>query len=552
MKIPSLKFPEKRLIFAWLAGIPLSYFALAFLDIFYTSFLGVILLTVTVHVPASLFMAYLFGRLQRAFKTKPVDAGIALVLFAALMIFLIHLTSTLGRFTLFFDSALLRLTPDLFIWFAIGTVLSLPVFLWLHARRQELHSTRLYAFVETHLGGILLAAIFFYVYFLIANAVNQPLFDFDDVFFDTDAKLWRQRFGTELYKDYYERTVHPFVLIVVRPWAGLIALFLKGNLLPASFVLIALTGAMCVFLVWFFVKEVVGSSTYALLIAALFGASTSQLVFGSLLETYGFLGATALIFVVLVLKDAPLWTYVVTGLAAFGITVSNAAQTAIVHLFVKCDFWQLVKYGLISAALIVPLSLLNNFVYPDAHPYLWDFSTLQWEEKNVFEPTLQRANYLGRVMALHSFVAPQPVLFKEDIPFIKIWMFRAALKKVPLRIAQYEDPFSTFVVTVWAGLILLGVVLFLKNLLRQDNRFSFAFLVTLLFYFVLHMRYGRDVFLYSSNWTYAILLTLALAWQELSAKRWFQLGLLAFLCLLLVNNSKLISTMLTVSSLHIR
>ncbi|MDP1545145.1 MAG: hypothetical protein Q8L87_03910 [Anaerolineales bacterium] len=547
-----MKLPDKRLFLAWLAGIPLSYIALAFLDTFYTPLLGVLLLTVVVQSFASLFMAYLFGRLGREFKTKSVDAGIALALFAALIVFLIHLALMLGRFPLLFDSSLLRLTPDLFIWFAIGTFLSLPAFLWLHARRHRLRSARLYAFVETHLGGILLAAVFFYIYFLIANAVNQPLFDFDDVFFDTDAKLWRQRFGTELYKDYYERTVHPFVLIVVRPWAGLIALFLKGNLLPASFVLIALTGALCVFLVWYFVKEIVGSSTYALLIAALFGASASQLVFGSLLETYGFLGATALIFVVLVLKDAPLWTYVVTGLAAFGITVSNAAQTVIVHVFVKRDLWQLAKYGLISAALIVPLSLLNNFVYPDAHPYLWDFSTLQWEEKNVFEPTLQRANYLGRVMALHSIVAPQPVLFKEDIPFIKIWMFRAALKKVPLRIARYDDPFSTLVVAVWAGLILLGAVLFLKNLPKRDNRFSFAFLLTLIFYFVLHMRYGRDVFLYSSNWTYAIVLALALAWQELSAKRWFQLGLLFFLFLLLANNSKLILTMLTVSSLHIQ
>lgn len=511
-----------------------------------------LLLTVIVQSFASLFMAYLFGRLGREFKTRSVDAGIALALFAALIVFLIYLTMMLGRFPLFFNSSILRLTPDLFIWFASGTLLSLPAFLWLHARRQRLRSARLYAFVETHLGGILLAAVFFYIYFLIANAVNQPLFDFDDVFFDTDAKLWRQRFGTELYKDYYERTVHPFVLIVVRPWVGLIALFLKGNLLPASFVLIALTGALCVFLVWYFVKEIVGRSTYALLIAALFGASASQLVFGSLLETYGFLGATALIFVVLVLKDAPLWTYVVTGLAAFGITVSNAAQTVIVHLFVKRDFRQLMKYGLISAALIVPLSLLNNFVYPDAHPYLWDFSTLQWEEKNVFDPTLQRANYLGRVMALHSMVAPQPVLFKEDIPFIKIWMFRAALKKAPLRIARYDDPFSVLVVAVWAGLILLGAVLFLKNLLKRDNRFSFAFLLTLIFYFALHMRYGRDVFLYSSNWTYAIVLALALAWQELSAKRWFQLGLLFFLFLLLANNSKLILTMLTVSSLHIQ
>jgi hypothetical protein len=355
-----------------------------------------------------------------------------------------------------------------------------------------------------------------------------------------------------LYKDYYERTVHPFVLIVVRPWANLISLFLKGNLLPASFVLIALTGALFVFLVWYFVKKVAANSLYALLIGALFGASASQLIFGSILETYGFLGALALIFIILLLKDAPLWTLAATGLAAFGITISNLAQTVIAHFMVKRDFRGLVKYGLIVAALIVPLNLLNNVVYPDAHPYLWRVDTLQFEEKNVFEITPQRANYLARVMALHSFVAPRPVLFKEDIPFIKVWMFRDTPRKEPLRIGQYDDPFSNFVAYLWAGFLLLGAVFFLKNFLKQDNRFPLAFILILLFNFVLHLRYGRDFFLYSPNWTYAIVLLLALAWRELAGRRWFQGSLLAFILLLLVNNSKLIHVMLTVSVLHVR
>src|SRR5690606_1737051 len=150
-----------------------------------------------------------------------------------------------------------------------------------------------YSFIEANLHGILIASVFFFIYVLLSNIFNQPLFNFDDIFFDTDARLYRARFGTENYKDIYWRTVHPFVLIVVRPWANIISLFLEGNLLYASFILIAFTGALVVFLVWYFVKEVTTNSLYALLIASLFGTSTSQLIFGSILESYGFLGTVA-------------------------------------------------------------------------------------------------------------------------------------------------------------------------------------------------------------------------------------------------------------------
>jgi hypothetical protein len=131
-------------------------------------------------------------------------------------------------------------------------------------------------------------------------------------------------------------------------------------------------------------------------------------------------------------------------------------------------------------------------------------------------------------------------------------MFRASIKRDPMRIAQYETWFDTTVAYIWLAFILLGGIFFLKNLRNQDNRFMFAFILILLFNFTLHMQYGKDVFLYATNWTYALILFLALAWRELADKRWFQIALLIFLALLLVNNSRLIFTMLSVSALHIR
>jgi hypothetical protein len=105
---------------------------------------------------------------------------------------------------------------------------------------------------------------------------------------------------------------------------------------------------------------------------------------------------------------------------------------------------------------------------------------------------------------------------------------------------------------VWLLLVAIGGALFLKSLFDQDNRFPFAFIFIVLFSFVLHMRYGRDVFLYSTNWTYAITLFLALAWRELSSKRWFQIPLLAFIGFQMINNARLILFMLLSAYLHLR
>jgi hypothetical protein len=284
----------------------------------------------------------------------------------------------------------------------------------------------------------------------------------------------------------------------------------------------------------------------------LFGTATAQLVFSSIIETYIFLAATALLFLVFLIKEKSNFFLVTAGLVAFGITVSNFAQTVIAHFFIKRDFKGIIKYGVIVLALIIPLTLLNNFFYPDSQPYFWEINSYKGEDHNSFEPTFQRANYLGRVMLLHSVVAPQPLILQEEIPFLKVWMFRASIKKDPMQIAQYETVLGNSLAFLWLGLILLGGYLFLKNFQKQDNRFFITFIAILLFNFLLHMQYGKDVFLYSVNWTYALILFLALAWRELANQKWFQISLLLFVVLLLANNSQLILTMLSTSAQHIQ
>jgi len=406
--------------------------------------------------------------------------------------------------------------------------------------------------IRENRNGIILALIFFCIYFLLVSIFNQPTFDVDDIFFDADAYLWRRRFATELVRDYYFRPVHPFVLIIVRPIIFVLSFFFNGNTQYAAFALNALAGALCVFLVWYFIKHFVNNQLYNLLITVLFGASTAQLVFSSLIETYILLAAVALLFIVFLLKDGSLFVLVITGLVAFGITVSNFGQTVIAHFFVKRSIKQIIIYGVIVTAFIVPLTLLHNFVYPDSQPYFWDLSTFDGEGHNQFPPTLQRANFLGRVMILNSIVAPEPLILQEEIPFLKVWMFRASIKRDPMQLANYETPLQNITGYAWLGFLIIGGILFIKNVFKQDNRYPITFIIILLFNFILHMRYGKDVFLYSVNWTYALILFFALAWKEFSNQIWFQISLLCFALLLCINNSQLILTMLSTSALHIR
>jgi hypothetical protein len=104
----------------------------------------------------------------------------------------------------------------------------------------------------------------------------------------------------------------------------------------------------------------------------------------------------------------------------------------------------------------------------------------------------------------------------------------------------------------WLALAALGVFGFLKNIRKRDNSLPFAFIGIMLFSFGLHLQFGKEIFLYAVNWTYALVFFLALGWQEFAQKRWFQAALLIFLCLALANNARLLAAMLGASAQVIR
>jgi len=545
-----LKLLNFRIFIAWMLSMPVIFFTLGFLNNFYPTLIEIILLTLVIQLAAAGLMYRLLGKAQHLRALQPFDLILTLALFLVLTVFVLNTIGMANQFPRLFNAGYFILKNEQLIPFIVGSVLVIPCLAWARrfAEKENIKTTRAYFLLDEMATGILLAGFFFIVYLIFASIFNQPAFDVDDIFFDSDTLLWRTRFTTENYRDYYWRSVHPFVLLIIRPLVSLTALLLKGDMLHAAFVLVAFAGALCVFLAWYFVKQTTGNSFYALLIASLLGASAAHLAFGSLIETYIFLAAVMLIFLVLLLKDKPMFALVLIGIFSFGITITNFGQTAIAFLLVKRDFRQWLAYGIIVGVLVIPLALLNNVVYPDSQPYFFIPSSLTTEVDNTFLPSISRGGAILRVMFLHSIVAPDPLILEEEIPFLKVWIFKAS----PMRLSEYDTWFGTVLAATWVGLILAGSFLFVRGLKKRDNRFLFAFILIMAFNFVLHLRYGKDIFLYSTNWTYALVLFLGLAWRELAAKRWFQIVLLVFLALLLVNNSRLMFTMLNTSALHIQ
>jgi hypothetical protein len=539
-----------RIVIAWILAVLASWLAVGFLGNFYPSFMGILLVSVFLQLVAGSAAVLLVKKAEQFYSSQPVDFWLLLSLFAGLVVFALRMFGMLNQFPRIFEADYVLLESGQGISFLLSSITSLLLMVWQggYWERIAIKYSHLTVSLNRLWPGLILAAVFLGIYFPMAVAFNQPAFDVDDIFFDTDGLLWRMRFTTDAVRDYYWRSVHPFVLLLIRPLVTFVSIFLKGDKLAAAYMLVSLTGAVCVFLLWYFIKRSGGTSLYAVLIASIFGVSASHLIFGSLIETYIFLAAVALLFMVLLLKDAPFIWLLFAGVASFGITVSNFVQPVIAFLLVKRDFKAWAKYGMSAAALVIVFTLLNNFIYPDSQPYFFMPSTFGAEAANTFAPSLQRGFAIVRVMFLYSVVAPNPLILEEEIPFLKVWMFKAE----PMRMGEYDTSFGTMFALFWLALLFTGGFLFLKNFKRQDNRFLFTLGLILLFNFFLHLRYGKEIFLYSTNWTYALFLFLALVWRELADKRWFQAVLMVFLALLMMNNAHLVQTMLTTASMHIQ
>lgn len=531
-----------RLFFGWVFSTIIIFFIAGFLDNFYDNFIAIACIILILQAALGSAGYFLVKRLGDFVKKNTTDSVIFLALFLVLFIFTGILFQYGKQSPALFTPAYFLLGQSLLPVFGVASVLFLPWQAWVLTQlesfgiREKFKSTKLYPFINENLPGMALALAFFAIYLLTATVLNHPRFDVDDIFFDADVFNWRLRLTTDNWQDSYWRSVHPFVLLLLKPPIDLAAMFLRGNKLFGAYIVVALGGGLCVFLSWKFIKGVTGNPLYAALTASILGLSASHLVFGSLIETYIFLAASLLLFYLLLLEESPFATLVLASLPVIGITYTNFAQNALAFFTARPTIKAAIRFVASVLVLLVLFSLLNNLFFPGAHPLFFIPSSLLAEEQNIFPLNMLRVQALARAFLFHNVVAPTPILYTGDIPFTQFRFFKPEINKL----SGYDTTLQSFAAWFWLGLILLGVVVFLMNYKKyKSNRLSLALLGCMLLNVGLHLRYGKELFLYSPNWTYALILLLALAWQGLANYRWFQVVLLIFLFFLMLNNGLL-------------
>lgn len=408
-------------------------------------------------------------------------------------------------------------------------------------RKPGLSFAGLVSWMRANATGLGLAVLFFAIYTSIGLELNRSSVDSIDNYLDADNSTWMARIAAPGGSSLEMRGPHPFAYFIFRPLGWLFMLG-AGDFALASTLLNTLVGGICVFLAWIFFKRLYGDSVYSFLMSALLGLSTSNLFFGSVVESYIFSAAALIGFSLLVQNGgSSTFALIASGLLTFGITLTNFVQNLILFIVSRPRWREFIRFSGWAISLGVLFSLAHAAWFPSAKLFYLP-SDAQAEEEfslSIFDQPAWRA--VGRILLLirtqllYTIMAPRPYVFGEEVggTFPRFNFF----KIVPgtFSLSAYAG-MGNVLVGFWAILLLLAGVLFLRDLIRtRSPDLRMGFVLCLIFNFVLHLSYGYEPFLYSPDWAYALVFFVGMSLAPLRMNRLFLGIFLVFLVMLAFN-----------------
>ena len=176
----------------------------------------------------------------------------------------------------------------------------------------------------------------------------------------------------------------------------------------------------------------------------------------------------------------------------------------------------------------IGLNIFSKFLYP-ATEYVFLPENLAGEQRFQKEITLQRAGLMAENLFIYNIAAPQPY---------------TDMRNETLRFNFLNGTIGEYRWFGWPALILwlimagLALFYFPANLRRQAPYGSLAvsMLACLVFNFLLHIGYGAEPFLYSADWTYAVVLFTAINLNNLGGNNWFKFALFTLVASIFINN----------------
>jgi hypothetical protein len=315
---------------------------------------------------------------------------------------------------------------------------------------------------------------------------------------------------------HYRTKVHPLFVLLFNP----LGLALKAWLVRPRLVAILLTasaGALGVVLFRELVSRLGVARGRAALWTAVFALSASQVFFGVFPETFAFSAASLLLVFVVFAGERPgrAATFL-ASLVSFGVTTVNLGAAFLLALFRKPlhtpprrAFSRAVAFTLAVLAAAVALSLAQKAYSPMTEVFFLPSSFAE-EASYTFRPrdagsALARAADLGRSVLFTSLAAPPLAVQRPSgvPPVVRFdgWDARAVAHGV-----------------VWTGLLLAGAAAWRRREWRSRPLVG-ALALWLALNVALYSFYGQTFFLYSSQWTFAVLALAASALEEALEER---------------------------------
>ncbi|HEY2980086.1 MAG TPA: hypothetical protein VGJ22_02810 [Anaerolineales bacterium] len=530
-------------LLGWLIGLPLAFVASAYVGRYYPAWAAPIIAILAITLAGVAAQYILRG--GRHWLASPLHLLTILLALA----FVLAVICLCLRYPNLFARSLFLPTRTVQVYFGSLALLALASIAWsvkkINTIADSPRWSTVRSFVQENLPGIVLGGLFFLTYAALAQVFNRPGVDTTENFLAADNFAWLDRLASSGGTLTEMRAVHPFAYLIFRPAVALLSIVFNGDRTAATFLLVPMMGGLCVLLIWMFVKKWTGSETYASLIACLLGVSTAHLLFASIIETYIFSAAVLLLFFLLLLRErTSLFTLVAVGTLTFGITITNFIQTFIAFCVARPKLKAIFWYGLLVSAAAIALTLLHAALYPSALVFFLPSGTSVENEYAIpifGQPAWRlagRAILLVRTIFLYSIVAPEPFILTEEVGgfFPRFNFFK--ITPGNFHYSGYDGA-GQLLAALWMLLVCAAGLAFVWRLVRtRKTDLTLAFALCILFNFLLHMGYGYEPFLYSANWTYALILFVALSLSELADRRWFQAVLLLFLGLLIFNQWK--------------
>jgi len=404
----------------------------------------------------------------------------------------------------------------------------LPAILAALALTAALVASRRSARLRENLPALALFLSFSTGYFLLASIFNKQELNTNNIYFAADSSSWYWRMAAPFGWDIATRAVHPLAHVIFRPLTAALSLLTGGDRFHANLLLLALAGGGCVWLAYQIVRPFAPGTAHAALFASLLGLSTSHLVFASVVESYIFSAFCLLLFLWLLSRKASLLWLAASGVLTLGITVTNFGQQVLMDLSVQRNLNRLAALIVIVVAAGATANILAHSFYPTTDYFFLPHNMLT-EKKYAQTIDARRISLMTEDLLVYNVVAPQPYFHTRE-------QSKPRFNFLPGSIAQYPW-FGWPALGFWLAACALALFQFARNLRRDTpaGHLSLALLGCLAFNFVLHLNYGVEPFLYSADWTYALVLFVTLNLGAMAKYRWFSPALLALLATVFVN-----------------